>query len=351
MKNVFDFITGVPPDEALPCIKCGQATYIPKGTPPDTVVCFECNAQKKSIRGTMGKELKNAGKDSDAPPTCEGVPAAPEKAPAGVADPAFDKETNRMKLECAGSISSIDVTDAEIRSAFKNDHDRGEFIILSKEDQVFLQAAGESDGPYTLEFREGSDEQHFQCERKLNKVEVESVFLKYLSGDTTYKADFKWSLLNSTDADDRIIDSGHKSITSNQGDGLGFFIGFPAILLGFYFHQKYSLNVPLTLGLILVGFFALTSVPRSISIPLGILLIGIIFCQHIFQLNIMYCILLNLALAVACLIYSTPSLIALRRNHYYKWPIVIINIAFGWSLIGWVGSCIWAVWPNSHPDQ
>jgi hypothetical protein len=44
-----------------------------------------------------------------------------------------------MKLESANSILSADPTEAEIRAAFTDDEARGEHIILSESDQVYIQ--------------------------------------------------------------------------------------------------------------------------------------------------------------------------------------------------------------------
>lgn len=100
-----------------------------------------------------------------------------------------------MKLECAQNISSENATEAEIRNAFADDRGRGEFIILSDAHQVYIQASGEDDGPYALEYREGGADSHFECTRDINKGEVEAAFLKYLRRDDSWKADFPWRKL------------------------------------------------------------------------------------------------------------------------------------------------------------
>jgi hypothetical protein len=100
-----------------------------------------------------------------------------------------------MKLECAQSISSNHVTEAEIRNAFADDSGRGEYIILSEADQVFIQAAGELDGPYALEYREGDANHHFACVYDVKKEKVEAAFMKYLRRDPTWKTDFEWKRL------------------------------------------------------------------------------------------------------------------------------------------------------------
>ena len=42
-------------------------------------------------------------------------------------------------------------------------------------------------------------------------------------------------------------------------------------------------------------------------------------------------------------IYFFPSVIAKSRNKNNYWAIFVLNLFFGWTLIGWVGSLIWAV--------
>ena len=100
-----------------------------------------------------------------------------------------------MKLETAQSIGHDNVSEAELIRAFEDDRGRGEFIILSQRDQVFLQAAGEQEGPYHLEYRDGDDAHHFRCRRDLSKSEVQSAFLKYLREDGSWRSDFEWERL------------------------------------------------------------------------------------------------------------------------------------------------------------
>lgn len=42
-------------------------------------------------------------------------------------------------------------------------------------------------------------------------------------------------------------------------------------------------------------------------------------------------------------LYFVPFIISVVRKHNNKLAIFIINIFFGWTLIGWVGSLVWAV--------
>lgn len=46
--------------------------------------------------------------------------------------------------------------------------------------------------------------------------------------------------------------------------------------------------------------------------------------------------------------YVTPSIVALYRDHGYKWVIVGLNIIGGITVVGWIVAMIWAVWPNDR---
>lgn len=50
-----------------------------------------------------------------------------------------------------------------------------------------------------------------------------------------------------------------------------------------------------------------------------------------------------LTIVVMIAAYFLPSIIAVRRNHHNATAILILNIAFGWTLFGWVAALIWAV--------
>jgi hypothetical protein len=46
---------------------------------------------------------------------------------------------------------------------------------------------------------------------------------------------------------------------------------------------------------------------------------------------------------IAALIYFIPSFIAIEREHTNTTAIVVVNVLVGWTLIGWVGSLVWAL--------
>lgn len=100
-----------------------------------------------------------------------------------------------MKLETAARIGSKNVTEEELANAFQDDQGRGEFMILSQTEQVYIQASGELEGPYVIEYREGDADRHFHCVHEVLKQQVQELFMKYLKGDSSWKTDVEWKHL------------------------------------------------------------------------------------------------------------------------------------------------------------
>lgn len=42
------------------------------------------------------------------------------------------------------------------------------------------------------------------------------------------------------------------------------------------------------------------------------------------------------------LLYFLPGIIACKRDHEYKVPILLLNFLLGWTFIGWAGTLVWA---------
>jgi len=98
-----------------------------------------------------------------------------------------------MKLETASGSPCDFVTEADLVSLFARDWGSDEFAILAQEGEVYIQAAGEGDGPYVLEYRNGGADSHFECAPTLTKAEVESAFMKYFRDDRSWMTDHEWS--------------------------------------------------------------------------------------------------------------------------------------------------------------
>jgi len=54
---------------------------------------------------------------------------------------------------------------------------------------------------------------------------------------------------------------------------------------------------------------------------------------------------------IASLLYFIPTVIAWKRNHPQKTPIIALNILLGWSVLGWIGSLIWSLTTPQAPQQ
>jgi len=59
--------------------------------------------------------------------------------------------------------------------------------------------------------------------------------------------------------------------------------------------------------------------------------------------DLTFVIFLGISLLIAGIIYIMPSIIAFRRNHPNRWIILVINIAFGGTIIGWGIALVWAM--------
>ncbi|HML09473.1 MAG TPA: superinfection immunity protein [Stellaceae bacterium] len=50
-----------------------------------------------------------------------------------------------------------------------------------------------------------------------------------------------------------------------------------------------------------------------------------------------------LMLLAVVLLYLLPTLIAYGREHPHRQDLALLNILFGWTLIGWIGVFLWAM--------
>lgn len=52
---------------------------------------------------------------------------------------------------------------------------------------------------------------------------------------------------------------------------------------------------------------------------------------------------------VAVLVYLAPSILAQRYQHPKQPQILMLNIALGWTIVGWIVALIWAF--KARPQQ
>ena len=109
-----------------------------------------------------------------------------------------------MKIE-AEKMGERVATEELVRELVRNDARRGEFMIISddEDEERFVQIAcdydevgGKSDGLFDLEYRDGKNGYLYHCSRRVSADEVERVFLDELAGRGEWRSDFDWERLN-----------------------------------------------------------------------------------------------------------------------------------------------------------
>ena len=54
-------------------------------------------------------------------------------------------------------------------------------------------------------------------------------------------------------------------------------------------------------------------------------------------------ILIGILLMLFTFGYMIPGGIAVLRNHQQQWPIILVNLIFGITVLGWIIALIWSV--------
>jgi hypothetical protein len=54
---------------------------------------------------------------------------------------------------------------------------------------------------------------------------------------------------------------------------------------------------------------------------------------------------------IAAVIYFLPTMIAVKREHLSKNAIIIVNVALGWTVLGWLWALLWANTGNVRMDE
>lgn len=54
-------------------------------------------------------------------------------------------------------------------------------------------------------------------------------------------------------------------------------------------------------------------------------------------------------IAISAILYFIPSVVAWKRNHPQKTPIIALNVLLGWTLLGWVGALVWSLSTPNPP--
>lgn len=62
-------------------------------------------------------------------------------------------------------------------------------------------------------------------------------------------------------------------------------------------------------------------------------------------------IIFLLSLFVAVSLYMLPAIIAYKRYHNNGACIALVNLFFGWSVLGWLAALIWSLSANVQPEK
>jgi hypothetical protein len=55
------------------------------------------------------------------------------------------------------------------------------------------------------------------------------------------------------------------------------------------------------------------------------------------------------ALTALAVLHFAPTFIAVSRKHPRRIAIFVINLLFGWTILGWIVALVWALSPPREP--
>ena len=62
--------------------------------------------------------------------------------------------------------------------------------------------------------------------------------------------------------------------------------------------------------------------------------------------------MLDLMFIVMILVYPLPLIIASYREHPHLLGIMLVNLALGWTIVGWILALRWSLWtPTAGPRR
>lgn len=70
------------------------------------------------------------------------------------------------------------------------------------------------------------------------------------------------------------------------------------------------------------------------------------FLKPVFSFSYSYVtdmIIVSLSVIAACFIYMIPTCVAASRRHRNTMAIAVLNLFFGWTLLGFVGCLVWSL--------
>jgi len=86
------------------------------------------------------------------------------------------------------------ISDRQIEESIRSlTDDVDSFAILARSDQVYIQTSGDPHNGFVLEYRDGSEEEHYSCTNfELTAEQVIRAFQSYLANDDKWKSELEW---------------------------------------------------------------------------------------------------------------------------------------------------------------
>lgn len=84
----------------------------------------------------------------------------------------------------------------------------------------------------------------------------------------------------------------------------------------------------------------------ALSVSAIQLLVTCGFIKPVFSFSYSYAgdaIMVFMAALAALFLYMIPTMVAVSRKHRNTAPIAVVNVFFGWTLVGFVGCLVWAL--------
>ena len=86
------------------------------------------------------------------------------------------------------------VSDRQIEEAIHSlTGDGDSFAILARADEVYIQTSGDPRNGFVLEYRDGSDKDHYSCSNfNLTAEQIIRAFQSYLADDDKWRSELEW---------------------------------------------------------------------------------------------------------------------------------------------------------------
>lgn len=110
-----------------------------------------------------------------------------------------------MKLESGDGSVVTSPTAAQIAQVLSGlPGGRDSFAILSSGEQTYVQVAGSAAEGYALEYRAGTEAEHYQATASMPLDAVQDVFERYARNDPTWRGRVSWEPLEPAGASSRV---------------------------------------------------------------------------------------------------------------------------------------------------